>query len=129
MLVVGCLAGVRPPIDSSDLILNSKQYNKHRPVYFVLLPCFCHYFDRLFTVSVNITRKCGSLYRLSCFSLYVWGEWGVGGCAAVGLESEISLTRIDLQFPGNPPRATRNEHNRRFGSPKFLEGTACIQDT
>jgi len=40
----------------------------------------------------------------------------MGGSAAVGSESEMSLTRIDLQFPGNPPRAILNEHNRRFGS-------------
>ena len=42
-------------------------------------------FATILMVSVSITRKCGSLYRLSCFSLYVWGAWGGGGGCCWGL--------------------------------------------
>jgi hypothetical protein len=112
------MSGMMPPTDSSDLILNFE----FQTIFQTSTNLFCsstflfHFSDRLFTVSVNITRKFGLVYRLSCFSLCVWGAWGGEGSAAVGSESEISLTRIDLQFPGNPTRAVLNEHNRRFGS-------------
>lgn len=80
VLVVECLEWCHPQTAAIWFwTLNSKRYYKHRPIYFVFLPFFFHFSDRIFTVSVNITRKFGFLYRLLCFSLYVWGAWAEGG--------------------------------------------------